>query len=176
MKNIPLSRNLFAQVDDEDFERLNQHKWSAHEGCNTFYAKRNVYSPDGKQETILMHREILGIYDKSIDTDHQDHNGLNNQKYNLLACTRQRNQWNRINQKGSRSSFKGVCFHKRRQKWQAAITVNGKHKHLGYFYSEMEAATAYDLAALEYHREYGHMQLNVLIYLSESSLSSILHR
>jgi hypothetical protein len=31
------------------------------------------------------------------------------------------------------SKYKGVCWHKRRQRWVATITLDGRRKHLGYF-------------------------------------------
>ena len=40
------------------------------------------------------------------------------------------------------SEFKGVSFHKARNKYQAYITINGKKKHLGLFTTELEAAEA----------------------------------
>jgi hypothetical protein len=51
MKQIPLSNGKFALVDDEDFEYLNQWKWS-YSGHG--YAHR---LQSGK--TVYMHREIL---------------------------------------------------------------------------------------------------------------------
>lgn len=41
------------------------------------------------------------------------------------------------------SKYKGVCFNKGSNKWQAYITINGKLKHLGYFRTEFEAHEAY---------------------------------
>lgn len=42
MKTIPLTRGLFAQVDDEDHPYLSQFTWYADKSRNTFYAARNV--------------------------------------------------------------------------------------------------------------------------------------
>ena len=56
---------------------------------------------------------------------------------------------------GVSSKYKGVMFAKWRNKWRARIKITslrtGNHsmKHLGYFYSEIEAAIAYDIAAQE---------------------------
>lgn len=41
------------------------------------------------------------------------------------------------------SKFKGVSWNKNANKWKAAIMINGKTKHLGYFSSEVEASRAY---------------------------------
>ena len=36
------------------------------------------------------------------------------------------------------SEYKGVSFHKLRNKWTARITANGKQKHIGYFRTELK--------------------------------------
>ena len=59
MKQIALTQNKFALVDDDMFEELNQHKWHAQKNVNTFYAVRNVRLENGKQTLIQMHRQIL---------------------------------------------------------------------------------------------------------------------
>ena len=42
------------------------------------------------------------------------------------------------------SRFRGVTWHKKDKKWQAAIKCRGVSRHLGHFRSEVEAALAYD--------------------------------
>jgi len=48
-----------------------------------------------------------------------------------------------------KSCYRGVCSE--RGKWRAKISVGGRDFHLGYFESELEAAMAYNQAALLYH-------------------------
>ncbi len=93
MKLIPLTQGKFAQVDDEDYDYLNQWKWYTTKNHKTFYAARHIRI-NGKQKLIYMHRVIMNII-KGYKTDHIDHNGLNNQKYNLRICTCQENNRNR---------------------------------------------------------------------------------
>ena len=52
-------------------------------------------------------------------------------------------------QKKTHSQHKGVTWHKQHKKWLAQIIVNAKKSHLGYFQTELEAASAYNEAALE---------------------------
>ncbi len=44
----------------------------------------------------------------------------------------------------------GICWHSRRFKWSAYISVNEEKKHLGYFEYAEDAARAYDKAAKQY--------------------------
>jgi hypothetical protein len=56
MKEIELTQGLFTQVDDEDFEYLNQWKWYAIKSSQTYYAvRRDVLS----KKIIQMHRIIM---------------------------------------------------------------------------------------------------------------------
>jgi hypothetical protein len=138
-KSIPLSQGKFALVDDEDFEYLNQWKWHCHHG----YAERS----DHGFTPVRMHREIIhtptGWY-----TDHVNGNPLDNRKINLRACTASENQHNSKLNKDNTSGYKGVYFNNKQNKWYAKIRVNGKLSHLGYFNNPIDAAHAYDIAAV----------------------------
>lgn len=52
------------------------------------------------------------------------------------------------------SKYKGVCFAKFFKKWKADIQVNKKVYHLGYYENELDAAKAYNDAALKYFGEF----------------------
>jgi len=154
IKQIPLSQGLFALVDDEDFEELNKYKWYDYKSRNAFYACRKLRLGVNKRQIIVMHRQILGLEDPNIKGDHIDHNGLNNQRYNLRPSTNAENTRNQKPKKGYSSKYKGVCWHKRDEKWNATIFAENKKKHLGYFTNEIEAAKAYDAAAKIYFKEF----------------------
>lgn len=49
------------------------------------------------------------------------------------------------------SKYRGVCRSTDSSSWRAVISINGKQKHLGSFSSEIEAAKAYNKAAIELH-------------------------
>jgi hypothetical protein len=76
--------------------------------------------------------------------DHIDDNKSNNRLDNLQVVT---NRYNTRKTQGKYSSkYKGVCWNKRASKWQSAIRINGKKKHLGLFDCELEAHHAYQKA------------------------------
>jgi hypothetical protein len=93
MKEIQLTQGKVALVDDEDYEYLNQWKWCARKGkLGTFYAKRTVRNNiTNTYKTIYMHRIILNITNRFIYVDHENHDGLDNQKSNIKACTPKEN-------------------------------------------------------------------------------------
>ena len=91
--------------------------------------------------------------------DHIDGDPTNNNIDNLRESTGSQNQWNRKKDKSRNgkltlSIYKGVTWHKHREKWQAQIQINGEREYLGSFESEIDAAKAYNGAATELHGEF----------------------
>jgi hypothetical protein len=154
MKQIPLSRELFATVDDDDFEKINQYKWYALKSLNTFYAHRQFRNKDGKLKSQYMHRVVLNVEDSKIEVDHKNKNGLDNTKSNLRQATKKQNAHNRsINTKNT-TGFRGVFLEKRVQKYRAQIRINGKINSLGYFSNPEDASAAYETKAKEIFNEF----------------------
>ena len=155
MKEIPLTQGKVALVDDADFERLSQWKWSAQKTRSYWYAKRNTSRQTGKR-IVYMHVEIMQP-PTGVKIDHKDHDGLNNQRYNLRYSTHAENVHNRKNQRGNKSGYKGVHWNKRKGKWQATVTVNYHQIYLGLFTRAEDAARAYDRAARTHHGEFAYL-------------------
>src|SRR3990167_2869647 len=118
MKQIPLTQNKFALVDDADFEELSKYRWYTRKCRNTFYAARHVRTKEGT--IIYMHAFLIGTLE-GMHTDHIDGNSLNNQRKNLRMCTTAENGMNRGKQKNNKSGYKGVSRHSGGKRWQAKI-------------------------------------------------------
>lgn len=156
MKEIPLTQGKVALVDDSDWEWLSQWRWYANPAKNKWYACRHAPMINGvRYPKLYMHRELLLLTNEDIEVDHRDGNGLNNQRYNLRKTTHQCNQQNVRTTTGT-SQYKGVTWHKDRNKWCAQIKTNNKRYHLGRFPQdqEIEAAKAYDAKAVELFGEF----------------------
>lgn len=149
MKQIPLTKGLFALVDDIDFEWLNQWKWYFDPDG---YALRTIWKID-HYERIRMHRLIMNT-PKGMETDHINLNRLDNRKCNLRICTRAQNAANRLAQRNSSSGIKGVRKRKDCNTWESSIQFNRKSIHIGDFDSEKQATEAYYKKAIELYGEF----------------------
>lgn len=162
MKRLKLTKGKFAIVDNRDFPHVAQYKWQAYmtPQNRTWYALRK-FGPPGDRHTISMHRFILGPGKRQVD--HRDGNGLNNRRYNLRACSHQKNMRNRrvLSLQKKTSRFKGVSLTRvRTNSWLACIYVSKKRILLGWHPTQEQAALAYNLAAKRHFGEFA--RLNVL--------------
>lgn len=153
---IPLSQNLVAFVDEEDYLSLIQFEWYAlwqNRGRVCYAVRSGPRDASGNQEKIRMHRQILNAAPAEI-VDHRDLCGLNNRKYNLRIATHAQNLCNRGPDGKNTSGFKGVSFMKSKRKWYASINIGGKRHFLGYRNAPEECAVLYDAAAKIHHGEF----------------------
>lgn len=158
MKNIPLSKGKFAIVDNEDYERLVAFgKWCI--SVNGYAVKTfAITKPDGKKSsmTVRMHRIVINA-ENGIEVDHINGNCLDNRKCNLRLCTRAENSRNVKRHKNNKNGLKGVRLHRGTKKWEARIQAGGKGIYLGLFTCRIEAAKAYNEAAVKYHGEFARL-------------------
>jgi len=179
MKEIELTQGMVALVDDEDYDYLMQWKWYAVKCRHTCYAFRSI-GDNKHRRRFPMHRAILNT-PIGMETDHIDHNGLNNQKENLRVCTKSQNQMNK--KPRGKSRFLGVNYYIQKAKryskkedgikvyvypgrWMAHIQTDHEKITLGYFDIEEDAARAYDEAAIKYHGEFANLNFPVSLQKS----------
>ncbi len=154
MKQIPLTQGKVAIVDDENFDWLNQWKWSVlkQPHSKNWYAVRTAWNGN-RWHTIRMHRLILEIPLGS-ECDHINHNGLDNRKSNLRICTHQENMRNMTRHKNSASGIKGVTWDKSKGKWLVQIQIDKKRKFFGRFVDKAKAIQKYNEMAKKHFGEF----------------------
>jgi tRNA U34 2-thiouridine synthase MnmA/TrmU len=153
VKEISLTQGKVTIVDDEDYDRVNQHKWHAAKHNRNWYARRK----DPKTKKIIrMSRFILG-FETNLICDHINRNGLDNRKENLRLATKTQNLMNSKKRKNTSSKYKGVSLYKRYNKWESKISVNKKLIHIGLFNYEVDAARAYDMMAKIHFGEFANL-------------------
>jgi hypothetical protein len=154
MQTVPLhgekARGRVALVDDADYDLVIPYHWMVRESVRprwteTSYAVGYLPGGPGRKPRILMHTLLTGWP----RVDHQDRNGLNNQRQNLRPATASQNGANRRPRPGHSSQYKGVGWHEVNGMWRARIRFQGTLRHLGNFTDETAAAKAYDAAARE---------------------------
>jgi hypothetical protein len=166
MKIIPLTQGQFTMVSDHLYDFLNKWKWYAQWSKETqsYYAVRKEYlgTVNGKQirRAVLMHRQILGLTPGQRDPvtgtrmtgDHEDHDTLNNQSYNLRLANDCQQQYNKGPMVTNTTGFKGVS--RQGKGYRARIDVNGKRTELGTCPTKEEAGARYWAAAQELQGEF----------------------
>lgn len=147
-KEIELTQDKVALVDDSDFDFLNQWKWHCLAKGNTFYARRR------SGEVFVFMHSFLAQPPCGFECDHKDRDGLNNQRSNLRLATRSQNGANRRLRSDNKLGFRGVSQAGKSPSFRADIVVNNEHKYLGCFASLKEAAQAYDDAAFRFFGQF----------------------
>lgn len=159
---IQLTQGQVALIDAIDAD-LTEFKWTAAKMSNgNYYAVRAVRI-DKKQKRQWLHLVILKrMLDKEVPKgfmgDHKNGNTLNNTRDNLRIATRQQNSQNRKRSRNNVSGYKGVSWHRQKNKWQATIRIDGKNKFLGYFDNPQLAHEAYCKAAIGTHGNFARLE------------------
>ena len=150
-----MTQPQYAKVAPGDYKGLREYEWFAQKGKGCFYAVRRARGPKGnKPATIYMHHELIDVADGLL-IDHVNQDSMDNRRANLRGATRAQNIRNRKKFSNSSSSkYKGVSWRKKTRKWEVLITFERKRIFLGCFHSEIDAAKAYDRAAIKYHGEF----------------------
>lgn len=136
--------NKLFSCDLQDWDEAKDKTWSL---SKTGYPVANVCG-----KPVTFHRFIfpnaLG------DIDHIDGNKLKNNRNNLRIVTHQQNLFNAKLSSANKSGKKGVCWHKKSNKWMAYITIGMKRIYLGLYEDKDDAIKARKKAEKEYFGEY----------------------
>lgn len=150
MKSILLTQNKQTLVDDDLYEELmSVASWS----FDGRYVKGRMR---GSKKIIFMHRYIMYAM-KGYEVDHINQDKLDNRKENLRLCNSTVNKINTPKRAGTTSQYRGVHWSTLLNRWIAQISMHRKQHRIGVFDSELEAAVAYDKAALELHKGYARL-------------------
>jgi len=142
-KKIPLQNGMFAIVDDEDYERVNEYIWYlTYSGGTTKTVVTNI-----DRSIVLLTRFLSGVLNADEVVSFKNTNRLDFRKQNLLVNDGKYGQRSSRGHRGTTSKYKGVSWNKKKKKWIANVHGNGKQVYLGAYGKENDAARTYNEAA-----------------------------
>jgi hypothetical protein len=139
--HVPLTQGFTTVVDLADWPRVAPYTWCVF-NAHTKWPYAVTGSRGCRTGRLFLHRLLLEA-PSHLHVDHRDLDTLNNRRGNLRLVTPAENHANQRHF-GTSSRFRGVIWH--RGKWRATIMARGKHRYLGRFVDEVEAARAVDAA------------------------------
>jgi hypothetical protein len=142
-----------VMIDDVFAPMILARKWHIADRKRGIYFSTTVKFPDGKRRDVKLHRFIREA-PPGLLVDHRNGDHLDCQLENLRVCTTAQNTRNEPLLKTNKTGYRGVSFHSGKGKYRAAITFNGKYKHLGYFDTPEEAGAMYEKTARELFGEF----------------------
>lgn len=152
MLELPLSKGRYAIIDNFDLELVMRYEWyyyKAKAGHNEYAMAPDRIFGQAKAKPIFLHKLLMRSAN-GLHVDHINGNGLDNRRENLRLCTSRQNSYNSKKRVINASSkYKGVHLLKGGNKWKAQINKDGIHYHLGQFDTEILAAEAYNVKAIE---------------------------
>jgi hypothetical protein len=153
VKKIPLQNGEFALVDDEDFERVNEHFWHVQylKGV-TPVIKTNVIRTKKTEvgSYIQMKNFIYGDSPKEKIVVNKNGDKFDMRKKNLIVIDKKVASHSSKGHRKSTSKYKGVSWNKKIGKWESRFFVDGKNLGLGTYENEDDAAIAYNQAVLKH--------------------------
>jgi len=179
MKELKTIHGETILVDDEDYEKAKQYRWTAFANNGTCRVITSHKLPDKSwKSNVAFPKLILGLGSKKMlfkngnPLDFRRENimvfGTKGERINFINLRREfpnltieelteKLSKTKLTDKAKSSKYIGVCLDKsiyfNARKWFSYIKYQGKSCNLGYFYTEEEAARAYDVTAIELYGE-----------------------
>lgn len=155
-KLLPLTRGLFAIINESDYERTSKLHWYAAKTTHGFYACRKY--PTKKKVTgrfLYLHRFLLGLeLGEPTQGDHENGNTLDYRRDNLRPASEIQNKWNHKINKNNSTGRDGISFCKARNNYEAHMRIDGKQTNLGRRKTFDEACALREAAEKEHRGEF----------------------
>jgi hypothetical protein len=141
---VPLTMGLETLIDEQDVKFVSEWFWQSTcvYSSNTrkyIYAASYLGRKGRGKRLVYLHRFLMQPKKWQV-VDHLNGNMLDNRRSNLRVCTQRENMCNQTKHRNGRL----VGAQKRKDgKFYSCILIDGKHKHLGSFNTEIEAHQAY---------------------------------
>jgi hypothetical protein len=142
--------------------RRSQKRWKAGQVAGSL--GKNGYVHIRVAGVLCLAHRLAWLYVNGVwpaeQVDHINGDRIDNRMANLRLATNQQNQRNSKLPRDNTSGFKGAFLvssrkhWKKGRRWKAAITVNSRSIHLGYFATPEEAHAAYCAAAEKHYGEF----------------------
>jgi hypothetical protein len=147
---ISLSTGDITWIDPDDFTLVASRMWGRSKAKNGHaITGRPIITASGQEERLL-HRAILDVGPAAL-VDHRDLDRLNNRRRNIRVANYCENAQHSVHHP-SVSGYRGVSI--AHGKYKVAIRAANKLIYIGRFESIVDAAKAYDAAAINLHGEF----------------------
>lgn len=156
---VTLSDSQTMLCDIDIWEKVKDMRWTVN---RQGYVQTTTREGREKSRAVLFHSFVLKC-DNTHVIDHINRNKLDNRKCNLRLATRAENSINSLSTHSS-TGARGVYVDKRKKrKYIAYLSTNGKNHRIGSFFTLAEAKEARENAVVKKYGEYAPKEMVVSI-------------